>query len=297
MATVCGGVLALMDAGVPLTMIPAGIAMGLIKEGDRHAVLTDIAGVEDHYGDMDFKVAGTVKGVTAMQVDLKIDAISIDLCREALAKAKAARLKVLAKMTEALSAPRAEISPFAPRIFFLYINPEKVGEVIGPAGKVIKRIVAATKAKIDIEESGRIVIASTDVAAAEKAKQMISEITAEAEVGTVYTGRVVRIEEYGAFVEILPNLVGLMHVSEVSHQRIRSVGDVLQLGQTVEVKVLSVEDNRIRLSMKALLPPPEGGSSDEGRPEGGSSEGRGSYQGRRPSGDRGGDRGGRRNRY
>jgi len=297
MATVCGGVLALMDAGVPLTMIPAGIAMGLIKEGDRHAVLTDIAGVEDHYGDMDFKVAGTVKGITAMQVDLKIDAISLDLCREALGKAKAARLKMLAKMTEALPAPRAEISPFAPRIFFLYVNPEKVGEVIGPAGKVIKRIVAATKAKIDIEESGRIVIASTDVAAAEKAKQMISEITAEAEVGAVYTGRVVRIEEYGAFVEILPNLVGLMHVSEISHQRIRSVGDVLQLGQTVEVKVLSVEDNRIRLSMKALLPPPEGGSSDEGRPEGGSGEGRGSYQGRRPYGDRGGDRGGRRNRY
>ena len=300
MATVCGGVLALMDAGVPLTMIPAGVAMGLIKEGDRHAVLTDIAGVEDHYGDMDFKVAGTIKGVTAMQGDLKVDAISLDICREALGKAKAARLAILAKMNEALPAPRADISPFAPRIFFLYVNPEKVGEVIGPAGKVIKRIVAATKAKIDIEESGRIVIASTDVAAAEKAKQMISEITAEAEVGTVYTGRVVRIEEYGAFIEILPNLVGLMHVSEISHQRTRSVGDVLQLGQTVEVKVLSVEDNRIRLSMKALLPPPEGGSSDDGAPEGGQGENRGSYGGRRPyggGGDRGGDRGGRRNRY
>ncbi|MCX6560310.1 MAG: polyribonucleotide nucleotidyltransferase [Candidatus Aminicenantes bacterium] len=292
MATVCGGVLALMDAGVPLTMIPAGMAMGLVKEGDRHAVLTDIAGGEDHFGDMDFKVAGTEKGVTAVQVDLKIEAISLDICRETLMKARDARLRVLRTMKEALPAPRPDISPFAPRIFFIYVNPEKVGEIIGPAGKVIKRIVAATKAKIDIEESGRIVIASNDVEAAERAKQMINDITAEAEVGKTYTGRVVRIEEYGAFVEIMPNLVGLMHVSEISHQRTRSVGDVLQLGQTIEVKVLSVEDNRIRLSMKALTDPPEGFVPEAGRPEGEA----GGYRGR-PSGDRGGDRGGRRNRY
>jgi polyribonucleotide nucleotidyltransferase len=293
MATVCGGVLALMDAGVPLTMIPAGMAMGLVKEGDRHAVLTDIAGGEDHFGDMDFKVAGTEKGVTAIQVDLKIDSISLDICREAMAKARDARLKVLQAMKAALPAPRPDISPYAPRIFFIYVNPEKVGEIIGPAGKVIKRIVAATKAKIDIEESGRIVIASNDVAAAEKAKQMINDITAEAEVGKVYTGRVVRIEEYGAFIEIMPNLVGLMHVSEISYQRVRSVGDVLQLGQTVEVKVLNVEDNRIRLSMKALLEPPEGYDPEAARREGGSGEGRGSYRDRSS----GGDRGGRRNRY
>ncbi len=293
MATVCGGVLALMDAGVPLTIIPAGMAMGLVKEGDRHAVLTDIAGGEDHFGDMDFKVAGTEKGITAIQVDLKIEALSLDICRETLMKARDARLRVLRTMKEALPAPRPDISPFAPRIFFIYVNPEKVGEIIGPAGKVIKRIVAATKAKIDIEESGRIVIASNDVEAAERAKQMINDITAEAEVGKTYTGRVVRIEEYGAFVEIMPNLVGLMHVSEISHQRTRSVGDVLQLGQTIEVKVLSVEDNRIRLSMKALTEPPEGFVPEPGRPEGES----GGYRGRPAGGDRGGDRGGRRNRY
>ena len=258
--------------------------MGLVKEGDRHAVLTDIAGVEDHFGDMDFKVAGTEKGVTAIQVDLKIDSISLDICRETLAKAKAARLKVLAKMKEALPAPRPEISPYAPRIFFLYINPEKVGEVIGPAGKVIKRIVAATKAKIDIEETGKIVIASTDVEAAEKAKQMINDITAEAEVGKIYTGQ-------GRPDRGIRRLRRDHAQPGRPHARLRdrattgssSVGDVLQLGQTVEVKVLSVEDNRIRLSMKALRAPPEGGSSDEaGRPEGGSGD-RGSYGGgRRP---------------
>jgi len=284
MATVCGGVLALMDAGVPLTIIPAGIAMGLVKEGDRHVVLTDIAGVEDHFGDMDFKVAGTEKGVTAMQVDLKIDSISLAVCREALAKARAARLQVLEKMRAALPAPRPEISPYAPRIFYLYINPEKVGDVIGPAGKVIKRIVAATKAKIDIDETGKIVIASTDSAAAEKAKQMISEITAEAEVGRTYTGKVVRIEEYGAFVEIMPNLVGLMHVSEIAPYHVRSVSDVLKIGDEVTVKVLTVEDNRIRLSRKALDPdakPPEG----EG---GGDREYQPKKQGQRP--DRGGGR-------
>jgi len=243
---------------------------------------------------MDFKVAGTEKGITAIQVDLKIESISLDICRETLIKARDARLRVLRTMKEALPAPRPEISAYAPRIFFLYVNPEKVGEIIGPAGKVIKRIVAATKAKIDIEESGRIVIASNDVEAAERAKQMISDITAEAEVGKVYTGRVVRIEEYGAFVEIMPNLVGLMHVSEISHQRTRSVGDVLQLGQTIEVKVLSVEDNRIRLSMKALTEPPEGFVPEAG---GGSEGGQGAPGGYRGRSDRGGDRGGRRSRY
>jgi len=261
MATVCGGVLALMDAGVPLSMVVAGIAIGLVSDAERHAVLTDIAGLEDHYGDMDFKVAGTEKGVTAIQLDLKLDNISMDIVREALTKARAARLQVLAKMKEAIAAPRAEISPYAPHIYTLFVSPEKIGEVIGPAGKVIKRIVALTKAKIDVDETGKITIASTDVEAAEKAKQMISEITAEAEVGRTYTGKVVRIEEYGAFVEILPNLVGLMHVSEIAHYRVSSVRDVLKIGQTVSVKVLNVEEGgKIKLSMKALEENPNPGA-------------------------------------
>jgi polyribonucleotide nucleotidyltransferase len=290
MATVCGGVLALMDAGAPLTIIPAGMAMGLVKEGDRHVILTDIAGLEDHFGDMDFKVAGSEKGITAIQVDLKIDSISLDICREAMMKARTARLKVLAKMKEAMPQPRTEISPYAPRIIFLYINPEKVGEVIGPAGKIIKKIVAMTKAKIDIDETGKVVIASIDMEAAERAKQMILDLTAEAEVGQTYTGKVVRIEEYGAFVEIMPNLVGLMHVSEIAPYHVRSVSDVLHLGDVVTVKVLSIEDNKIRLSMKALNPnavPPEG---TEGQGQGDSGNAPRPYQ---PRNDRDRGRGGR----
>jgi polyribonucleotide nucleotidyltransferase len=253
MATVCGGVLALMDAGVPLSMTIAGIAIGLVTDGPRYALLTDIAGLEDHFGDMDCKVSGTEKGVTAIQLDLKIPGISVAMLRESLLKARKARLEVLAKIKEVLPAPRPEISPFAPRIITLFINPEKVSEVIGPAGKVIKKIIAQTKAKIDIEEEGKIIIASTDMAAAEKAKEMIREITVEAEVGKVYTGKVVRLEEYGAFVEILPNIVGLLHVSEIAHHRVRSVRDVLKLGQTLEVKVISIdEDNKVRVSRKAL---------------------------------------------
>ncbi|MFZ2055327.1 MAG: polyribonucleotide nucleotidyltransferase [Candidatus Aminicenantales bacterium] len=257
MATVCGGVLALMDAGVPLSMTVAGIAIGLVTEGSRYALLTDIAGLEDHLGDMDLKVTGTEKGITAIQLDLKIPAIGLEILREGLVKARNARLEVLAKMKEALSAPRPEISPYAPRILTLFINPEKVSEVIGPAGKVIKKIIAATKAKIDIEEGGKIIIASTDVEAAERAKEMIREITIEAEVGKVYNGKVVRIEEYGAFLEILPNIIGLLHVSEIAHHRIRSVRDVLKMGQMLEVKVISIdEDNKVRVSRKALEEPP-----------------------------------------
>jgi polyribonucleotide nucleotidyltransferase len=254
MATVCGGVLSLMDAGVPLSMVIAGIAIGLVKDNGRYALLTDIAGLEDHFGDMDFKVAGTDKGITAMQLDLKISSISMAIVREALDKARAARLQVLAKMKEAIPAPRPEISPYAPHIIYLFISPEKVGDVIGPAGKVIKKIIAATKAKIDVDETGKIIIASTDMGAAEKAKQMISEITVEAEVGRTYQGKIVRIEEYGAFVEILPNIVGLMHISEIAHHRIKSVRDVLNMGQIVNVKVLNIDDdNKIKLSMKALV--------------------------------------------
>jgi len=253
MATVCGGVLALMDAGVPLSMTVAGIAMGLVSEGSRYALLTDIAGLEDHLGDMDLKVTGTEKGITAIQLDLKIPSLGLDIFREGLAKARDARIQVLAKMKAALAAPRLEISPYAPRIITLFINPEKVAEVIGPAGKVIKKIIATTKAKIDIEEGGKIIIASTDMRAAERAKEMIREITLEAEMGKVYNGKVVRIEEYGAFLEILPNIIGLLHVSEIAHHRVQSVRDVLQMGQMLEVKVISIdEDNKVRVSRKAL---------------------------------------------
>lgn len=253
MATVCGGVLSLMDAGVPLSMVIAGIAMGLVKENDKYALLTDIAGLEDHFGDMDLKVSGTEKGITAIQLDLKISSIPVQIFKEGLMKSKQARVEVLEKMKEVLTGPRPEISPYAPRIINLVINPEKVGDVIGPAGKVIKKIISQTKAKIDIEESGRITIAATDIQSAEKARQMIREITVEAEVGKTYAGKVVRIEDYGAFVEILPNIVGLLHISEIAHRRIRNVREVLKIGQTVQVKVLSIdEDNKIRLSKKAL---------------------------------------------
>jgi polyribonucleotide nucleotidyltransferase len=261
MATVCGGVLALMDAGVPLKMVVAGIAMGLVTECDNYAILTDIAGLEDHFGDMDFKMAGTEKGVTAIQLDLKIPCVTVPLLREIVAKSKAARLKVLARMKEAIAEPRKDISVYAPRIIILNINPEKVGEVIGPAGKIIKKIISQTGAKIDIEEDGKILIASVDMSAAEAAKQMILDLTAEAELGATYTGKVVRIEEYGAFVEIMPNLVGLLHISEVAPYRINSIHDVLHLGDTITVKVVNIDpaDNKIRLSKKAL---DEGGGAN-----------------------------------
>jgi polyribonucleotide nucleotidyltransferase len=253
MATVCGGILALMDAGVPLKMVVAGIAMGLVSECDDYAILTDIAGLEDHFGDMDFKMAGTEKGVTAIQLDLKIPCVTLPMLHEIVAKSKAARLKVLARMKEAIAEPRPDISVYAPRIIILNINPEKVGEVIGPAGKIIKKIISQTGAKIDIEEDGKILIASTDMSAAEAAKQMILDLTAEAELGKVYTGKIVRLEEYGAFVEIMPNLVGLLHISEVAPYRINSIHDVLHLGDTVTVKVVNIDpaDNKIRLSKKA----------------------------------------------
>lgn len=266
MASVCGGVLSLMDAGVPLSMVVAGIAIGLVKEGDRYAILTDIAGAEDHFGDMDLKVAGSEKGITAIQLDLKIPSIDSGILKEGLEKARVARLNVLEKMKQAIPEPRPDISPYAPRILYLVINPEKVSDVIGPAGKNIKKILAQTGAKIDIDETGKITIASTDVKAAERAKEMIQEITVEAEVGKTYTGKVVRIEEYGAFVEILPNIVGLLHISEIAHHRIRHTRDVLKLGQTIKVKVLSMdEDNKMKLSKKALEPRPSG-SPDNSRP-------------------------------
>jgi polyribonucleotide nucleotidyltransferase len=253
MATVCGGVLSLMDAGVPLSMIVAGISIGLVKEDSRHSILTDIAGLEDHFGDMDLKVAGTEKGITAIQMDLKIPSIPVEILKEGLTKAREARFQVLARMKEAIDKPRPDISRYAPRILHIMINPEKVADVIGPAGKIIKKIISETQAKIDIEDSGKITIASTDVNAAEKAKQMIKEITVEAEEGKIYTGKVVRLEEYGAFIEILPNIVGLLHISEIANYRIQHIRDVLKMGQTVRVKVLAIDaDNKLKLSKKVL---------------------------------------------
>jgi len=265
MATVCGGVLALMDAGVPMPSIIAGMAIGLVKEGDRYAILTDIAGLEDHVGDMDLKVAGTEKGITAIQMDLKIPHLSIDMLKEAIEKARLARIKVIEKMREALPQSRADISPHAPRMINIFINPEKLGDVIGPAGKIIKKIIAETKAKIDIDDSGKITIASVDSSAAEKAKEMIRDITQEAELGKDYTGKVIRIEDYGAFIEILPNIVGLLHISEIAHQRTRSVRDVMRLGDVIRVKVISIDDNnKVRVSKKALeeAPPHNEGFND-----------------------------------
>ncbi len=253
MASVCGGVLALMDAGVPLSMTIAGIAVGLVTENDRYSLLTDIAGYEDHFGDMDLKVAGSENGITAVQMDLKVPSISLGILKEGLLKARDARLKVLAKMKEALPEPRAEISIYAPRIVNVFINPEKVGAVIGPSGKVIKGIVAETGVKIDVEEDGKITIASSDMEAVKKAEQMIKDITEEAEVGKIYEGKVVRLEDYGAFIQILPNSDGLLHISEISHEHVRNIRDVMKLGQTLKVKVISIdENNRIRLSKKAI---------------------------------------------
>ena len=253
MATVCGGVLSLMDAGVPLPTIIAGIAIGLVKEDNRHAVLTDIEGLEDHFGDMDLKVAGTEKGVTAIQMDLKVPSIPVEILKEGLLRARDARLKVLSKMKEVLAQPRPDISPYAPRIIHIMISPEKLGDVIGPAGKIIKKIIAQTNTKIEIEDSGKITIASSNTESAEKAKEMIKELTQEAEVGKIYTGKIVRLEEYGAFIEILPNIVGLLHISEIAHQRTRNIRDVFKMGQTVRVKVMAIdEDNKLKLSKKAL---------------------------------------------
>ena len=253
MASICGGVLALMDAGVPLKSIIAGMAIGLVKEDDRYAILTDIAGLEDHVGDMDLKVAGTEKGITAIQMDLKIPHLSIDMLKEAIEKARLARLKVIEKMREILPEPRTDISRHAPRMISIFINPEKVGDVIGPAGKIIKKIIAETKTKINIDETGKITIASVDSAAAEKAREMIRDITVEAEVGKDYTGKIIRIEDYGAFVEILPNIVGLLHISEIAHQHTRNIRDVMRLGDVIRVKVITIdENNKVRVSKKAL---------------------------------------------
>ena len=253
MATVCGAALSLMDAGVPLKAPVAGVAMGLVKEGEQYAILTDIAGAEDHYGDMDFKVAGTRDGITALQMDIKVSGITAQIMREALAQAQRGRMFILGKMEEVLSSHREKVSAYAPRIYTLQIPVDKIRDVIGPGGKMIRSIIEQTGVKIDVEDTGKVNVASNDEASANKALQIIRDLTATAEVGKTYLGKVSRLADFGAFVEILPGTDGLLHISEVAEHRIKDVRDELKEGDQVLVKVLAVEGNRIRLSRKAVL--------------------------------------------
>ena len=259
MASVCGGCLSMMDAGVPMKAHVAGIAMGLIKEDNRFAVLTDILGDEDHLGDMDFKVAGTTNGITALQMDIKIQGITKEIMQVALAQAKEARMHILGKMQEAMGEAKTEISSYAPKLYTMKINPEKIRDVIGKGGATIRMLTEETGTTIDIGEDGTITIASTDAAKADDAKRRIEQITAEAEIGKVYEGPITKLLEFGALVNILPGKDGLLHISQIAHERVERVADYLQEGQVVKVKVLETDDKgRIKLSMKALLDRPEG---------------------------------------
>src|SRR5690348_5134281 len=253
MATVCGGSLALMDAGVPLKAPCAGIAMGLVVEGDKYAILTDIAGAEDHYGDMDFKVAGTRQGITALQMDIKVAGVSIAMMREALEQARKARLQILDTMESTISTGRAEISVYAPHLHILSIPTDKIRDLIGPGGKKIRSIIEATGVKIDVMDDGKVHVFANNGTAAEAALKMIRDTTATAEIGKTYLGTVVRIADFGAFVEIFPGTDGLLHISEIAEARIRAVRDELKEGDQVLVKVLAIEGNKIRLSRKAVL--------------------------------------------
>ena len=295
MASSCGGCLALMDAGVPITKMVAGISVGLVQEGNKIALLTDIMGEEDHFGDMDFKVCGTRDGITAIQLDIKTEGISHDIIRQTLHRAKEARLVILDKMAETLPAPRKEISKNAPRLLTIKIDPEKIGKIIGPGGKNIKALQADTGANIDIEDDGTVYISSVDGASAEKCRDIIEAMTAEVKVGKIYTGRVVSIKDFGAFVEIAPETDGLCHVSELSDKYVDRVDDIVEMGQEVKVKVLLIDDQgRIKLSRKAAMmelgeSDPEPVNAGGPRENGGGGEFRGGG-----GGDRGGDRGPRR---
>jgi polyribonucleotide nucleotidyltransferase len=243
-----------MDAGVPLSSPVAGIAMGLVKEGDKVGILTDIMGTEDHYGDMDFKVAGTEKGITALQMDIKIAGVSIDIMRRALAQAREGRLHVLGKMAETIRTSRGEMSPYAPRFLTIKIRPEKIREIIGPGGKVIRGIQEKTGAKIDVEDDGKVTIFSSSSDSAQAAVDMIQDICREAELDRVYVGKVKSIKEFGAFVEIMPGTEGLLHISQIAETRIRAVADVLSDGDLVAVKVIEIDPNgKVRLSRKSAL--------------------------------------------
>ena len=269
MASVCGGCLSLMDAGVPMKAHVAGIAMGLIKEDNRFAVLTDILGDEDHLGDMDFKVAGTTNGITALQMDIKIQGITKEIMQVALAQAKEARMHILGKMQEAMGEAKAEISSFAPKLFTMKINPEKIRDVIGKGGATIRALTEETGTQINIEEDGTITIAATDGDKAEAAKKRIEEITAEVEIGKIYEGPIVKILDFGALVNLLPGKDGLLHISQIAHERVEKVTDYLKEGQVVKVKVLETDDKgRVKLSMKALLERPAPAERAERQPRG-----------------------------
>jgi polyribonucleotide nucleotidyltransferase len=289
MASVCGGCLSMMDAGVPMKAHVAGIAMGLIKEDNRFAVLTDILGDEDHLGDMDFKVAGTTNGITALQMDIKIQGITKEIMQVALAQAKEARMHILGKMQEAMGEAKAEVSSFAPRLFTMKINPEKIRDVIGKGGSVIRALTEETGTQINIDEDGTITIASTDPAKAEEAKKRIEQITAEVEIGKVYEGPVTKILDFGALINLLPGKDGLLHISQIAHERVEKVTDYLSEGQIVKVKVLETDEKgRVKLSMKALAERPAGMEFNERPPR----EDRGDRGDRRERSDRG-DRGDR----
>jgi polyribonucleotide nucleotidyltransferase len=253
MASICGGVLSLMDAGVPIKAPVAGVAMGLVKEGDKYAILTDIAGAEDHYGDMDFKVAGTKDGITALQMDIKIGGITTEIMSQALDQALRGRLFILEKMLQTLPASREKTSRYAPRIYTLKISQDKIRDVIGPGGKVIRSIIEQTGVKIDVSDDGKVNVAAVDESSANKAIQIIKEITAEAEMGKTYLGKVVRLADFGAFVEIFPGTDGLLHISEVAEHRIRDIKDELKEGDQVLVKVIGIDGQKIKLSRKAVL--------------------------------------------
>ncbi|MFN0139078.1 MAG: polyribonucleotide nucleotidyltransferase [Pyrinomonadaceae bacterium] len=264
MASVCGGILSLMDAGVPIKKPVAGVAMGLVMEGNRYAILSDIAGAEDHYGDMDFKVTGTEDGITALQMDIKIGGINAMILQEALEQAKKGRLHILDVMAKSIAEPREDISPYAPRIITMQINPEKIRDVIGKGGSVIRSITEETGAKIDIEDDGTISIASADGEAAQAAIARIKAITAEAEIGETYLGTVSRIVDFGAFVEIIPGLDGLLHISEISDRRVKDVRDELKEGQQILVKCIGKEGNKIKLSRKAIISEEKAKATGEG---------------------------------
>jgi polyribonucleotide nucleotidyltransferase len=254
MATVCGGSLSLMDAGVPTLAPMAGISIGMVSEGDRYVLLTDIIGEEDFHGDMDFKVAGTAKGITGIQLDLKARGINQQQIVEAVEQARKARLTILDQMNQVLAAPRADISAYAPRILLVKINPEKIGKVIGPGGKTIKKIQADTGATIDIDDDGTVYISSVNAQAAEDAKRAVEGLTEEVAVGKIYKGKVVSIREFGAFIEILPGQDGLCHVSELDTKYVKNVADACKLGDELSVKVIAIDDQgRVKLSRKAAI--------------------------------------------
>ncbi|MGA1360912.1 MAG: polyribonucleotide nucleotidyltransferase [Gemmatimonadaceae bacterium] len=296
MASICGGSLACFDAGIPLKAPVAGVAMGLIKEGKKYAILTDILGTEDHLGDMDFKVAGTEQGITSIQMDIKIQGLDLKIMTEALAQAREGRLHILGEMKKALPAARPDLSPYAPRIVTMMINPEKIGDLIGPKGKTIRGIQDETGAELSVDDSGLVTIAAVGGEAMERARQMVQAITAEPVVGETYLGTVKSVTAFGAFIEIMPGTEALLHVSEMRHTRVEKPEDVVKKGEQVSVKLIDRDERgRLRLSMKALLPKPEGGAEAPAAPASESGNGEGSEGGaRRPRGDRPrGGRGGR----